>query len=188
MERKTYAELSRGRPPSSLVLRALPYVMERGAALDLGAGSLRNARLLLIEGFRVTAIDKDPILQEVADDINSPQLEVQVTTFSDFEFPKNVYDLVVAINTLPFSAPEEFPALWERLVASLRSGGVLASTFFGPRDAWAEKSTMTFLKKEKVQELLSQFEILEFNEIEEDAHDIQDNAKHWHIFEAIARK
>lgn len=188
MERKTYAELSRGKPPSSLVLKAIPYVAEKGMALDLGAGSLRNSRPLLAEGFRVRAIDKDPIAQEVAVDINSPELEVQITTFSDFEFPSATYDLIVAINTLPFATPEEFPKLWERLVTSLKPGGILAGTFFGPNDTWAEKSTMTFLSKEQVEELLAEFEILELNELEKDAQDIQGNPKHWHIFEVIARK
>lgn len=188
MERKTYAELSRDRPPSSLVLKAIPHVAEKGMALDLGAGSLRNSRALLTEGFEVTAIDKDPVAREVANDINSPELEVQITTFSDFEFPMEAYDFVVAINTLPFATPEEFPELWERLVASLKPRGIFAGTFFGPNDTWADKPGMTFLSKEQVEELLSEFEVLEFNERDEDAQDIQGNPKHWHIFEMIARK
>lgn len=189
MRQKTYAELSRNRPPSSDVVAAVEHVAQKERALDLGAGSLRNTRYLLEQGFRVDAIDRDPLMQEVADELQTANLHTQVADFMEFDFPVDAYDLVVAHNTLPFATPGTFPDLWSRVVASLRTGGIFCGTFFGPHDTWAHtKPDMSFVTKDDVEHLLSGLEILSFREHEEDATDIQGNPKHWHYFEATARK
>lgn len=47
---------------------------------------------------------------------------------------------------------------------------------------------MTFLEKEQVLELLKDFEIIKFDEIEKDATTGLGDIKHWHIYNIIARK
>ena len=47
---------------------------------------------------------------------------------------------------------------------------------------------MVFLSREQVLELFSQFEIIYFNENEEDKKTGMGKLKHWHTFDVIARK
>jgi tellurite methyltransferase len=188
LRQKSYAELSHTMPPSSEVIDAVELVQERNEALDLGAGSLRNAKYLLEKGFHVVAVDRDPVALEISHEFADPNLEVRIMTFSDFEFPTDEYDLLVAKNALPFATPEDFPQLWKDAAASIKSGGVFYGTFFGPNDTWASKPEMTFLRRDEVQHLFPNFEILKFEEEETDAFDIQNNPKHWHIFKVTARK
>jgi SAM-dependent methyltransferase len=67
--------LTKGEEPcSAWVLRFLPLIPPGGRVLDLAAGSGRHARLLLDQGFRVHAVDRDTAaLQHLA----GPRCEVQ---------------------------------------------------------------------------------------------------------------
>lgn len=47
---------------------------------------------------------------------------------------------------------------------------------------------MTFLTKKQVMELIKDFEIIEFKEIEKDGFTGLGKRKHWNIFNVIARK
>lgn len=187
-KRKSYAELSREMPPSADVIKAVDFVQEKNMALDFGAGSLRNSRYLLDQGFKVTAVDRDPLMLKIATELTNPKLETHVTNFLDFNFPKDEYDLIVAKNTLPFEIPERFPELWERLKSSLKPNGIFVGSFFGPHDTWATTHPdMTFLSREEVEGLLKDFETLKIKEWQEDETDIQGNLKHWHVTDTIAR-
>ena len=47
---------------------------------------------------------------------------------------------------------------------------------------------MVFLSKQEVLELLSDFEIIKFQEIENNKKTALGKMKHWHIFDVIAKK
>ena len=67
--------------------------------------------------------------------------------------------------------------------------GYFVGNFFGLNDSWANiKKDMTFLSKEDVLNLLNDFEIIEFTEIEKDGKTGLGKMKHWHIYEVIAKK
>lgn len=188
MAQKTYAEMSKGYPPSKIVLDAIKFSTSKGRALDLGAGSLRNTPALLDAGFEVDAVDRDPLMQEAAAELGHPKLHTFLTTFLDFEYPVTAYDFILAKNTLPFESPSDFPALWKKILSALAPGGIFCGTFFGPNDTWSNRPHMNFLSRSEVEKYLAPLEKIAFTEIEEDREDIQGNMKHWHVFEAIARK
>jgi len=71
----------------------------------------------------------------------------------------------------------------------VRPGGVIAVTFFGPRDEWnAAASEMTFTAKEDVERFFAGWQVLELTEIEEDGTTATGGSKHWDVIHVIARR
>ena len=55
---QTYIKNTSKRAPRTLLVKALEYITEKNAALDLGAGALNESRLLIERGFKkVIALD-----------------------------------------------------------------------------------------------------------------------------------
>lgn len=183
----SYAFLSKGHKPDSLVVRAAEILGYTGKALDVGAGSLRNAKFLLGKGFTVTGIDKDPVLSEIADELQDPNLNVHVADITEFPF-NDSYDLVIAVNTLPFLKRSDFQEVALRIKSAIKSGGILCVTFFGERDEWAGREDMTFCTRSEIHDMLSDMHIIEFLEEEREGKTIRGESKYWHIFKVIARK
>src|SRR5690606_22832859 len=85
------------------------------------------------------------------------------------------------------ASPGACTDMWEGIVRSMRRGGLFTGHFFGPRDDWASKR----LSIHTQDQLLRQFEcwtLLEFNEHEYDGKTAVGHAKHWHLFEVVARR
>ena len=99
--------------------------LERGKALDVGAGQGRNAVWLAQQGWGVTAIDISSVGLTVASD-NAKKAGTSITTvkttYQDYDFGRDQWDLIVMILSW---APVSDPAFVERLNTSLRPGGVL---------------------------------------------------------------
>ncbi|MBL4644534.1 MAG: methyltransferase domain-containing protein [Candidatus Pacebacteria bacterium] len=183
---KSYSELSKDIKPDALVRRAIKVLGRTGNALDVGAGSLRNTKLMLESGFEVTAIDKDPIILEAAKEIQNSDLFVEVLGMADYEFKKK-YDLIISINVLPFLDKDTLLNSIPKMKDALVDDGVLAVTFFGVRDDWADKEDMSFFIREEVEELFSDMNVIMFSEEDYDGEIIQKIPKHWHIFRIIAK-
>ena len=67
--------------------------------------------------------------------------------------------------------------------------GYFVGNFFGKKDTWAEtKENLIFLTEQEVKALFSDFELIQFNEIEKDAIIASGEKKHWHIYDVIAQK
>ena len=65
--------------------------------------------------------------------------------------------------------------------------GYFVGNFFGKKDTWAEtKENLIFLTEQEVKALFSDFELIQFNEI--DAIIASGEKKHWHIYDVIAQK
>lgn len=59
----------------------------------------------------------------------------------------------------------------------------------GEKDSWKNlKKHMTFLNKNEILNLLKDFDMISFEEIEEDGKTALGRIKHWHIYEVIAKK
>jgi len=178
---------TRGQPPWGRLIKAASLFDSPGEALDVGAGAGRDSAYLLEHGWRVTAVDSSPaavkLLRGLAPD---DRLTVVHSTAQDFE-PKT-YDLVNAQFSLPFVPPAHFEATVARLQQSVRRGGVMAVTFFGPRDEWnVPGSDMTFTPKDEVERLFVGWRLLELAEIEEDGTTATGGSKHWDVIHVIAR-
>jgi SAM-dependent methyltransferase len=160
-----------------------------GFAVDLGCGTGRDTVELLRRGWRVLAIDGEAegIARLLArHGLARDRLETRVARFEDASWPEA--DLVTSSFALPFCPPQHFGALWNRIVASLPSGGRFCGQLFGDRDGWAPDSEMTFQTRAEAEELLRPFGLERFDEVDEDAETAVGEPKHWHLFHVVARK
>lgn len=185
-----------GRPPRDTLLAALERfdaeesVTGEHFAVDLGCGDGRDTVELLRRGWRVLGIDgeKEAIARLLSrPDINCDRLETQVTRFEDVILPKSV-DLINASFSLPFCPPEHFPYLWEKIVASLRSGGRFCGQLFGDRDSWAIYTSMNHHTRKQLEALLQPFEVEVFEEEEHPGTTAIGEEKYWHLYHIVARK
>jgi len=183
-----YYKATSSKPPHLLLIEAIKYVKNIDTAIDIGGGALNDTKYLLEQGFNVTVIDKSPLIEGLARQIQSVKIKTVITSFEDFDFPHNSYDLASAMFSLPFTNPDDFNSVFQKIINSLKKDGIFCGTFFGDRDGWAKKPNMTFHKKEELNGLLGGLETLSFKETEEDGTIADGTAKHWHFFNVIARK
>lgn len=180
---------TKNKPPRTLLVQSLVYVHKKDKALDLGAGALNDSLYLLAQGFEhVTALDKEPLAQEIADGIPKDSFSYIISNLENYVFSKNIFNLINAQYTLPFVLPHSFDYVWDGIYESLKQGGVLTGQLFGHNDEWVSRKEMNFHTKEKVEKLLEHFDILFFNEEETDSRTAAGNMKHWHVFNFILRK
>ena len=109
----------------------------------------------------------------------------RVARFEEAAWPR--CDLVTSSFALPFCPPERFPALWRRIVASLRPGGRFAGQLFGERDEWAGDG-LTVQTRAELDRLLEPFAVEHLEELEEDGRTAVGDPKHWHLYHVVARK
>ncbi|MCW1891944.1 MAG: class I SAM-dependent methyltransferase [Candidatus Uhrbacteria bacterium] len=185
----TYYANTKNRPPSDLLVKALEYVSQKGRAIDIGGGALKDSRYLLQEGFEVINIDSQKLPADFTRDIDKERFQHVVSSFEKYVFPKEAYDLASAMYALPFNRPETFDRVFEDVKKSLRVQGILCGNFFGDRDSWANDPKMTFHTLDRAKASLADLEVLFFKEREWGGM-LADGVtkKHWHIFEFIARR
>ena len=115
-----------GTTPARFLTQQL-HRLPKGKALDVAAGSGRNALYLASHGFQVDAMDRDEQamaqLAATAKQRNLPNLTVRTvdlerTTDERPEFPKQEYDVIVVFFYL-------HRALFPALIESLKPNGVL---------------------------------------------------------------
>jgi cyclopropane fatty-acyl-phospholipid synthase-like methyltransferase len=182
---EAYYQRTEKKPPSPLLLSALPFVSQRNDALDLGCGAGNDTKYLLNEGFRVTAVDKSPESIRRLSRITTSRLTTICCDFSDFQFES--YDLINAQYSLPFLAPDVFDDVFHRVKLCLRDSGLFVGQFFGIHDAWNTHAThMTFLTRGQVESLLEGMEVLVLDELEYVGSAALGREKRWHVFHVIA--
>jgi tellurite methyltransferase len=185
-----YYEKTKEAPPRPSLVRAIEFLLEKKEALDLGSGALNDTRYLLSVGFEhITAVDKTPVTNEIADLIPSEKVSYKINSFEDFEFKESTYDLINAQYSLPFISKDSFGRVVTSIIGSLKPGGVFVGQFFGEKDEWnIEGRNMSFQTKEAAESLLHGLKIVEFNEEERDGRTAVGDIKHWHVFHFIAVK
>ncbi len=185
----TFHERTTEHPPSESLMDAVGLVAGRDAALDLGAGALRDSKFLLQNGFQsVTAVDSESATEEAADKLGDERLRVVIAPFQQFDFPENSFDLVNAEFSLPFTPPESFDEVFGKMKRSLKPGGIFVGELFGKNDSWSGNPKMTFHTLDDVRELLAGMTVLNLREEEKEDTPVVGPPKHWHIFYITARK
>lgn len=189
-----YYEKLRTRPPRKTALLALDRsgAEPRGRlAVDLGCGDGRDAIEMLRRGWRVMAVDAEPVaLERLTSRPDLPEdarIDAVVARFEKIDLPRDVA-LINSSFALPLCEPADFRALWPRIVAALASGGRFAGQLYGERDSWIGRPGMTFVTRKEAERLLEGLEIEMFDEEEADGVTPRGNTKHWHIFHIVARK
>jgi hypothetical protein len=187
---RKYYEKTKLNPPRSLLVAALPYVVDRGCALDVGAGALVDSVYLLEQGFRlVVALDADETSRELSTTITDLHFIFEHKSFLEYQYKEFSYDLVTGQYAFSFIPSDEFLQVFSAIQASVKRGGILVGNIFGDRDGWNKDGDYkTFLTKEECLKYFSNWEILHFEEKERDDETALGVPKHWHEFDIIARK
>lgn len=158
-----------------------------GRALDLGAGALGDSKYLVAKGYQVTAVDSEASVENLA--IGIPNLEVVVLPMENF-VPNHKYDLINAQYSLPFVSAEHFWEVISMIAESLKEGGVVCATFFGPEDEWRDDPELTFVSKNELVDKFTTYNLTIVNLEEEKGFSgtAAGANKFWHVFHIIARK
>lgn len=185
-----YIEKTKDLEPRPWLVKALVLVDQKNEALDLGPGALIDTKYLIEQGFKhVTAVDSSNTAQEIYETLPSGKVDYVTSSFENFSFPEDTYDLINAQFSLPFNPKETFPEVFDKVKKSLKEGGIFVGQLFGTRDDWSKiRDDATFLTKEQATALLSDLTIIEFEEEEKDSIPAVGEFKHWHIFNIIAKK
>lgn len=184
----SYHEKTRAEPPSKNLAVAMEFVRERTAALDIGAGSLKDSTFLVESGFKeVVAMDQQPYTTGLPEEVAN-KITVVTSTFETYDFPQNHFDIASAQFSLPFTSPEHFQHVFDSLTDSLVEGGIFAAQFFGTKDSWADRTDMTFHTAAEIEALLTSYDVLARREVDEDGLARSGELKHWHVFNIVARR
>lgn len=164
-----------------------PHLPADGSALDLGCGVGRGTLRLLSRGLNVTATDMSADALEMLRSRLPAGANVDIVCAPFQDLTLSEYDVVVACMSLFFLPPAEFGSFWPRVSAAVRSGGIFAGHFLGVNDPWRERG-YTVHDKVAVENLLTGFDILYFDEVDKVGETATQGPKHWHHFSVIARK
>jgi SAM-dependent methyltransferase len=184
-----FAGLTKDSAHWPLMERAASLAGHAGRALDLGAGGGRDTRYLLAHDWQVTAVDSEPASIALLSQIDDANLTVVQSSIQDFRMGREEYDLINAQFSLPFVPPAQFDEVFARIREALKPGGLFTGVFFGPHDEWnTPGSGVTFLPREKVDELLAGMQVIELTEEDRMGGTASGGTKHWHVFSVIARR
>lgn len=177
----TYFSNTKDMGARPLLVEALSYVNNKNYALDIGCGVGADTYFLSANGFSVTSVDSASEVKEYLPD-------AIISTFTNFPFPIEKYDLVNAQYSLPFNPPTSFINMFEKLTKSLKSGGIFTGQFFGEKDSWSHRKEMTFYTEKEIKKLLEPYKIQVSRERKEDGKIASGEVKFWHVFNIIAEK
>ena len=190
----SYYEKLRDRPPRKTARLALDRLgpEPRGRlAVDLGCGDGRDAIEMLRRGWRVMAVDAEPVaLERLTGRPDLPQdaeIEAVVSRFETIDLPRDAL-LINSSFALPLCEPGDFRRIVGEIGRRLAPGGWFAAQFYGPRASWVGRPGMTFETRDEAERLLAALDLELFEEEESDGVTPRGTPKHWHIFHIAARK
>ncbi|MBC3622090.1 class I SAM-dependent methyltransferase [Vibrio metschnikovii] len=159
-------------------------------AIDCGCGTGNDINYLNTVGYEVFGFDIDSDSVALCKDRFGEDLSVNIVQSSFKEFEYVDASLIIANASLFFVAPTHFQSVWTSIENSLINGGVFAGDFMGKNDSWVNNFHMplTTLTKDELLNLLSNFDVIEFNERDEDGTTMIGDLKHWHIYSVVAVK
>ena len=124
-----------GQKPNQLVVHALEkFVIRKDAALDLGAGNLRDSKFMIEQGF-VLVVAVDSSRESLA--FKTDKIELKIMPIEKFMPKKDSFDFVSCCNTLFFLTPKQIANVFQNVKEGLRSGGIFICNVLGKDDDWA---------------------------------------------------
>lgn len=177
--------------PSSLLLSSFEVLPIdcRTNALDLGCGSLVDSKFLATRFEKVVSVDKNAEVVNFIDP-KITNLNLVITRLQDFEYLPNEFDLIHARFSLFFLGGDDFYPTWQKIVHSLKPGGIFVGQLLGEKDEWKIRSYLIFHTYAQAKNLLesSNLKILKLVEVEESGLVNINQPKFWHFFNIIAQK
>jgi len=159
-------------------------------AIDIGCGTGSDIAYLANKNYQVYGLDINPEAISICNKrfAQNDFVTLATTPFEDYNYPNCA--LIIAESSLFFADPARFPATWQRIINSLKEGGVFAGDFMGVNDSWANgyHSTTTVFTRVEVEALFSDFEIIRFQERDELGTTRIGKTKHWHTYSIVAVK
>jgi SAM-dependent methyltransferase len=156
----------------------------KGKAVDIGCGAGNDINLMLENGWNVMGIDSESHSKNVCEERfkNNPNFSFQLQDFKSIEITN--CDWVNASFSLPFCPKIDLKLLIDKIHQNLSKNGRFSGNFFGDRHSWTQ---LSLYSKEEVLEILSNFEIEFFTEIEEPRVSAFGEATDFHAFIFIVK-
>lgn len=159
-------------------------------AIDCGCGTGSDIDFLQQQSYQVYGFDINPDAIAICRDRFGSKSLVEITksSFEHYDYPKT--SLVIANMSLLFADPEQFDCTWNKIQSAIEIGGVFAGDFMGEKDGWAlnYRTPTSSFTESQVRALFAHFDIVRFNERNEQAKTSLGKMKYWHIYSIVAVK
>jgi SAM-dependent methyltransferase len=171
---KPYFRVTQHLGPRRLLIEALdhigPAALETGMCVDLGSGTGAAARLLYERTrWEVVAVDASPLADEYLCQRfgNACPLGIrfQHGDFQTVHLPPGELQMVWAGLALPHMPQQDIGVVWQKIVDSLRPGGLFAGDFFGPEHGHFGRPDMNFHHPSQIDALLSLMDVIKLERI-----------------------
>jgi cyclopropane fatty-acyl-phospholipid synthase-like methyltransferase len=185
---ESYYENTKDNPPSNLLKDNIALITEGSTVLDFGCGAGKDSKYLLQNNYRVVAVDADINAKKYLEILpNQNNLDIKISKFEDFNFDK--YDAVNSSYALSFMNPDIFPKVFDKLLSSIKSGGIFMGNIFARGDGWDKPDAdMTFLDEAEIRSYFNNFEIIKFEEEDAIRELASGSKKHWHQYFIVGKK
>jgi SAM-dependent methyltransferase len=166
---QNYLNKNLGRNVKDLLINSLKHfsgTLPRNA-IDLGCGlGIETAHLATLPEWSVLAIDSDVELLSLAKN-NTPRNDRVTFLESSFETLTSLpaCDLLYSYHSLHFIDREHYERLWNLVLSSIKPGGVIAISLFGPEDSMVAKKHAIGISEQDLRNKLSNFEIQHFESV-----------------------
>ncbi len=167
---------------------AIHWVKNKNRALDIGGGALNDSRFLINNGFIVDVIDIENIVLNIANELNNKKLNIKISHIENCDIGIEKYNFVIANYVLPFIKKKDIRHVMDNIFNSLKINGIFSGTFFGKNDFYRKNTKIVFNSRRQVLDLLKEYEILYFSEIEKKHLNNNNELKDYHSFEFIVKK
>jgi cyclopropane fatty-acyl-phospholipid synthase-like methyltransferase len=131
-EKKDEANLT-STEASKHVVEYLDHTNFKGRVLDLGSGVGINTFLFLKNGWKVDAVDVSDkcltLLQAGTYEYHSG-LTIEKNDFTEMEFETAAYDVIIAIDSLPYTPKKDLLSLFRKIHKALKPEGLFMGSLF----------------------------------------------------------
>ena len=166
---QNYLNKNLGRNVKGLLINSLKHFSDTLSkhAIDLGCGlGIETAHLATLPEWSVLAIDSDVELLAVAEK-NTPSNDRVTFLKSSFETLTSLpaCDLLYSYHSLHFIDREHYERLWNLILTSIKPGGVIAISLFGPEDTMVTKKHAIGISEQDLRNKLNNFKIEHFETV-----------------------